>query len=162
MALILPPKVIKPVIPTNINKPVIPPSVSAKLSPVIPPKPITGSEATASDQSIGKVTNNAIREDSNPNNSITISDSLSEKMQTQLDTLYKKLDANIPDLKDNLRIIYNELKQDPAIVTILSEDEIGIIFRGLSRMASIEVVAASAKKRGGKSSQVIDTEDALD
>ena len=64
--------------------------------------------------------------------------------------LQSKLEANNPDIRMNLIVIHRELAKDPAIVTILTYEQIGVIFAGYSKQTGIEVVKAAGTGRGKK------------
>jgi len=64
--------------------------------------------------------------------------------------LQQKLLANNPDIRSNLIIIHRELAKDPAIVTILTPEQRGVIFTGYSKQTGIEVVKASGTGKGKK------------
>jgi hypothetical protein len=82
------------------------------------------------------------------NNAPILSDS--QLYQTQiitsnLATLKAKLEAKIPDLHDNIRIIMKSLQSDPAQVTILTPEERSILFKSMSTIADIDLVLDAAK-----------------
>ena len=74
----------------------------------------------------------------------------SQQYQTQiilsnLAELQAKLEAKIPDLHNNLRIIMKSIQADPAQVTILTPDQRSIIFKSMSTIADIDLVLDAAK-----------------
>lgn len=64
--------------------------------------------------------------------------------------LEAKLLAQDPMMPILLREIHNVLKEDPENVTLLSEEEIGIIISGLKKHTQTEIIAAVSKKGAGK------------
>lgn len=84
----------------------------------------------------------------NANNSGDLSDSQLYQTQiitTNLATLKAKLEAKIPDLHDNIRIIMKSLQSDPVQVTILTNEERSILFRSMSTIADVDLVLDAAK-----------------
>lgn len=78
---------------------------------------------------------------------MTPAEQLSEKvlsLQTALLTAH-------PSMPVLLREIHMNLKQDEEIVTLLSEEEIGIIVQGLARQTQTVIMATVIKKGTGKS-----------
>jgi hypothetical protein len=68
------------------------------------------------------------------------------------------LEAN-PTMPVLLREIHQNLKQDEEIVTILSEEEIGIIVQGLMKQTNTVILASVAKKGTGKALKKTTLED---
>lgn len=64
---------------------------------------------------------------------------------TNLATLKQKLEAKIPDLHDNIRIIMKSLQSDPVQVTILSPEERSVLFKSMSTIADVDLVLDAAK-----------------
>lgn len=52
-----------------------------------------------------------------------------------------------PQMPGLLRQIHTQLRADPAIETLLSEDEIGIIISGLMIQTQTELICASVKSK---------------
>ena len=50
-----------------------------------------------------------------------------------------------PTLPVLLRTIHKQLREDPELVTILSEDEVGIIVNGLKKVTNTEIAASTVK-----------------
>lgn len=74
-------------------------------------------------------------------------------IKMQLAELEQALNDKLPGFKTILRDIHTKLRQDPAIVTLLSDEEIGGILAGLKHHAQVEIIApkaAKAKKAAGK------------
>ena len=76
---------------------------------------------------------------------------LAEVQQTIQELQTALLSAH-PEMPTLLRKIHTKLKQDPAVVTLLSEDEIAQIVTGLKHVTNTEITS-TAKKPGSKSSQ---------
>lgn len=64
----------------------------------------------------------------------------------ELAELEQQLNDRVPDFRLTLRNIHQKLRKDPDIVTILSEEEIGLIVTGLATHANAEIVAPKAAK----------------
>lgn len=77
-------------------------------------------------------------------------------IQANINTLYAKLEAAIPDLKSEMLFIHKALAKDPAQVTLLNQDEIATIFKGYSRLTNIELQASADKKKGKKVTESVD------
>lgn len=56
-----------------------------------------------------------------------------------------------PQLPILLRTIHTQLMNDPEMVTVLSEEDIGIIVSGLSRQTKTEITTTPAKKESATS-----------
>lgn len=65
----------------------------------------------------------------------------------QMADLQEKLIANIPDFPVILKSIHEKLRKDPAVVTLMSEDEIKLVVQGLAKHAQVEVVSPTALKQ---------------
>jgi len=66
-------------------------------------------------------------------------------------TLQTALLEQHPSMPVLLREIHNNLKQDEEIVTLLSEEEIGIIVQGLQKQTQTIILESVSKKGTGKS-----------
>ena len=64
--------------------------------------------------------------------------------------LQAALDSNVPGFATILKRIHEKLRADPAVVTLMSEEEIAVVVKGLSRHSQIEVVAPKAVKDAKK------------
>ena len=93
----------------------------------------------------------ASRESSKASSVVQSEHSLSMKL-AELETALKTGD---PQFSYRLRDIHQTLRTDPEIVTILSEEEIGLIVAGCCKHTDITIVAASSKSKTGKKSQPI-------
>lgn len=58
----------------------------------------------------------------------------------QMCELEQKLNEQIPDFTGQLRYLHRVAAEDPNVVTIMTDEELGIIVRGLARMVDIEIV----------------------
>ena len=72
---------------------------------------------------------------------------LNVELKLKLAELEEALLSAHPNMPSLLATIHGQLKKDPEQVTLLSEDEIGIIVRGLSRHTAV----AKEKKVTAKS-----------
>ena len=65
--------------------------------------------------------------------------------------LETKLLSQHPEMPILLRKIHQQLKADPEVVTLLTEDEIGVIVNGLSKQTNTVIATSIAK---GKSKSI--------
>ena len=75
-----------------------------------------------------------------------------EIIRTKILDLQQALEQRLPGMKNALADIYNSMKQDPELVTILSEEEIATVIRGLKQHANLEIpvskqTSSKAKKQ---------------
>lgn len=71
-----------------------------------------------------------------------------EQVQEQLASMKALLDTATPGLPGLLRTIHQQLKKDPEIVTILSDEECNILVEGLKEHTKIELSCTQAAKKG--------------
>ena len=71
------------------------------------------------------------------------------EVQEKLASLEDMLVKGTPNIATLLRDIHRQLKSDPAVVTLLSEEECSILVRGLKKQTSTEI-ATSAKAKPKK------------
>lgn len=71
-------------------------------------------------------------------------------IKMQLAELEQALNEKLPGFKTILRDIHTKLRQDPAIVTLLTDEEIGGIIAGLKHHAQVDVIAPKAAKTAKK------------
>lgn len=64
----------------------------------------------------------------------------------ELAELEQALEQQVPDFRVILRNIHQKLRADPELVTVLSEEEIGLIVSGLATHAQAEIIAPKAVK----------------
>ena len=79
---------------------------------------------------------------SNPNQAFEV--------QEKLASLEAALLAGTPDMPVLLRDIHRSLKQDPDVVTLLSEEECSILVRGLKKQTATEIATKKIKSGGKK------------
>lgn len=72
---------------------------------------------------------------------LTIADQVREK----LIELEAAINAHTPNLPSLLRTIHGQLKKDPEIVTLLSEEECSILVSGLKEHTQIELACKALK-----------------
>jgi hypothetical protein len=65
-----------------------------------------------------------------------------EQIQEKITALESALVSANPLMPNLLRQIHTQLKNDPAIVTLLTESEIAVIVSGLSAQTSIQITTA--------------------
>ena len=71
------------------------------------------------------------------------------QVREKLAQLEEALLSATPNMPTLLRDIHRELKADPDVVTLLSEDECSILVRGLKKQTAT-TIATKAVKKGGK------------
>ena len=59
------------------------------------------------------------------------------------------IDESLPNMPTILQDIHTSLRKDPEIVTLLAEDEIATIVKGLESYENTVIVEKSAKKKTG-------------
>lgn len=74
-------------------------------------------------------------------------------LKMQLAELEQALTEKLPEFRTILRDIHSKLRQDPEIVTALSEDEIATIVSGLVHHANVEIVSPKAVKAAKKAAK---------
>lgn len=67
-------------------------------------------------------------------------------LKMEMAELQAQLEQNVPGFANKLREIHTKLRQDPAIVTLLTDDEIGVIVAGLEKHTNVQIVAPAAIK----------------
>lgn len=80
-------------------------------------------------------------------------------LKEKVAALEQQLLSAHPSMPALLRDIHNHLRNDPDCVTILSEEEIGIIVKGLQRQTQTEITANVMKKGTGKALKKTTVED---
>lgn len=73
-----------------------------------------------------------------------------QHVQGKLAELQEALDEQVPGFAYILKDIHESLRADPEVVTILTDEEISVIVKGLERHAGQVVVPAKAKKASSK------------
>lgn len=73
------------------------------------------------------------------------------QIKEKLAFLESQLKASTPNISTLLREIHTVLKNDPDVVTLLTEEECSILVRGLKKQTNTEI-ATSALKSGTKKS----------
>ena len=84
---------------------------------------------------------------------------LAEQLHEKVLNLQNQILANDPTLPVLLRTIHQQLKADPAMVTILSDEEVGIVVTGLMKHTKVEITAAVVGAAKKKSLKNIDLDD---
>lgn len=70
-------------------------------------------------------------------------------LQIKVSELQNALLTLHPTMPVLLREIHNHLKKDPEIVTLMTEDEIGVVVNGLKRQTTTEIVTSISKSSKG-------------
>jgi hypothetical protein len=76
---------------------------------------------------------------------------IDQNLQMKISSLQDAILSSHPTLPILLKEIHTTLKQDPAIVTLLSDDEINVIVSGLQKQTKISIAESAAKKVSSKS-----------
>lgn len=86
--------------------------------------------------------------------------SQNEQILEKLSLLQDNLEKSLPGYKDVLRSIHSQLRADPDMVHVLSEEQIGLIVAGLSKHKGVVIATAIAKSsNGGKKAKSLDLGD---
>lgn len=80
-------------------------------------------------------------------------------VQEQIENLKAALLAAHPTMPILLREIHKTLKADPEVVTLLTEEEIGVIVNGLSSQTQTTIATSLASGKKGKSIKSIGVAD---
>ena len=72
------------------------------------------------------------------------------EIQEKLASLELALIGKLPTIKTLLRDIHRSLKGDPDTVTILSEEECGILVEGLKYQTKVEIATTATKAKPKK------------
>lgn len=78
-----------------------------------------------------------------------------EAIRFKLADLDSAIKSDHPRMAGILREIHQAQAKDPELVTILSEEEIGILVSGLEKHKNIHIVQALAKKKSGASGKAL-------
>lgn len=72
---------------------------------------------------------------------------LSEQIKEKILSLQDSLLTQHPQMPTLLREIWKTLKENPDQVTLLSEEDIGVIVNGLKKQTNTEIVTAALKNK---------------
>ena len=72
------------------------------------------------------------------------------EVQEKLAQLEAALLAGTPNMPTLLQSIHKQLKNDPAIVTLLSDEECAMMVQGLKKQTATSIATTAVKKKGGK------------
>lgn len=81
------------------------------------------------------------------------------EVREKLACLEASLLDGTPNMPTLLRDIHRNLKADPDLVSILSEEECSILVNGLKKVTATEIAASVVKKKGGKAMKNITVAD---
>lgn len=73
-----------------------------------------------------------------------------EIISAKIKALHSTIEAKHPQLPIQLREIRNILKEDPAVVTLLAEEEIAVIVNGLEHQTNTFIAASMTKSSSSK------------
>ena len=85
--------------------------------------------------------------------------SLQFEVAEAIQDLSDKLLSQHPEMPHLLRKIHQTLKANPEVVTLLSEEQIGVIVNGLSRQTQTTIATSLATGKKGKSIKSIGISD---
>lgn len=80
-------------------------------------------------------------------------------VREQIASLQEALLSAHPTMPILLREIHKTLKADPEVVTLLSEEEIGVVVNGLSKQTQTTIATSLATGKKGKSIKSIGISD---
>jgi hypothetical protein len=72
----------------------------------------------------------------------------------EMEELEAALLGKLPEFRTILRDIHAKLRQDPDVVTAMTEEEIGLLVSGLIYHANVEIIAPKEKKAAKKISKL--------
>lgn len=81
------------------------------------------------------------------------------QIREKLAQLQDQLENNVPGIANLLRDIHREIKRDPDVATILTEDECVILVNGLKKQTASEIATTAAKKKPKKALKNMTTAD---
>lgn len=70
---------------------------------------------------------------------------LQEQIQEKIAEIQTSLEASATGLPTLLRTVHSQLKKDPDLVTLLSDEECSILVRGLKEHTKIELACSAMK-----------------
>ncbi|TFZ81675.1 hypothetical protein [Candidatus Macondimonas diazotrophica] len=62
-----------------------------------------------------------------------------EQIKDKILSLQQALENRLPGMQTVLKDIYDHMKKDPEVVTILEDSEIALVVEGLKRHANLEI-----------------------
>lgn len=90
----------------------------------------------------------------------TVDTSVAYQLKEKVASLQASLLAAHPTMPILLAEIHKTLKADPACVTLLTEEEIGILVSGLEAHTKVEIMATmTSATKGGKALKKISADD---
>ena len=66
-----------------------------------------------------------------------------EQIREKLANMEEALEGNLPGIATMLRTIHSQLKKDEEIVTLLTEEEVCMLVRGLKKQTLTEITTAA-------------------
>ena len=76
----------------------------------------------------------------------TLAPTSTHPLAMEMMELREALEKNVPGFANKLREIHVKLRNDPATVTLLSDEEIGVIVAGLEKHTNVQIIAPTAIK----------------
>jgi len=80
---------------------------------------------------------------------------IAEQVQEKILKLEELVTAKAPGLPTLLRDIHSQLKKDPEMVTLLSDEDCSILVRGLKEQTKTTIAVKAVKSKGGKAASKI-------
>lgn len=77
----------------------------------------------------------------------------SYEIREKLASLEEALLSSTPNMPSLLRDIHRNLKKDPDVVTLLSEEECSILVRSLKKQTATEIATKAIKSKSGAGSK---------
>jgi hypothetical protein len=82
-----------------------------------------------------------------------------EQLEAQITELQSAILSAHPSLPILLQTIHRNLKADPELVTLLSDEQIGVIVNGLSRQTQTQIATSISTGKKGKSIKSLGLDD---
>jgi len=86
--------------------------------------------------------------------SANLSEITAAEIAQKVSALEQALHAKLPNFPILLRDIHKQLSQNPDCVTLLKEEEIGIIIRGLEEFTQVRLITDKVKKAASSPASV--------
>lgn len=72
---------------------------------------------------------------------------IQEQLQDKIAEIQTTLETSAPGLPSLLRTVHSQLKKDPELVTLLSDEECSVIVNGLKEHTKIELACVAVKSK---------------
>lgn len=84
---------------------------------------------------------------------------IQEQIKDNLSQMQTILETRAPGLPTLLQTIHRQLKQDPAIVTLLTDSECAILVEGLKEHTAVELACSAMKSKPKKALKATTVDD---